>query len=473
MLSLHIDSQIYTNFSFTPTLDQKKLIEMLSQYIAESKNGDIFIVNGYAGTGKTTVIAALVKTLRQHKTNVYLLAPTGRAAKIMSQYSSTQAYTIHKKIYKQKSALIDKFVLDRNLSKNSYFIIDEASMLSDSSYENNIFGSGNLLHDLISYVNNGANCRLIIVGDKAQLPPIGHPVSPALDIHTMEFYGRITYCEIKKVVRQQMGSGVLTNATLIRKLIERGEKGIPKFKLDYPDIKAISGSQFVEELETAYSLFGIKETIVITRSNKQANRFNQGIRSRVLYQEEEISSGDLLMVVKNNYHYISEEQAFDFIANGDIVEIMRIRRYEELYGFRFVNVALCFPDYDNLEMECKIILDTLESDTPSLNQEQSRQLFYAIEEDYSHITRKAERYNKIKEDDYYNALQIKFAYAITCHKAQGGQWDCVFIDKMLFGEEEMNSDLQRWLYTAFTRTKKKVYLINFDDRFFENPPEYW
>ena len=270
-----------------------------------------------------------------------------------------------------------------------------------------------------------------------------------------------------------MGSGVLTNATLIRKLIERGEKGIPKFKLDYPDIKAISGSQFVEELETAYSLFGIKETIVITRSNKQANRFNQGIRSRVLYQEEEISSGDLLMVVKNNYHYISEEQAFDFIANGDIVEIMRIRRYEELYGFRFVNVALRFPDYDNLEMECKIILDTLESDTPSLNQEQSRQLFYAIEEDYSHITRKAERYNKIKEDDYYNALQIKFAYAITCHKAQGGQWDCVFIDKMLFGEEEMNSDLQRWLYTAFTRTKKKVYLINFDDRFFENPPEYW
>ena len=474
MLAPHIATQIYANFSFIPTLDQKKLITQLADFIAKSKNGDIFILNGYAGTGKTSLISALIQTFLQHKIDFCMMAPTGRAAKIMTQYSGTAAYTIHKKIFRQKSALENRFLLDRNSGKGAFFIVDEASMINNSSYENHIFGSGNLLDDLVSYVNNGKDCRLILVGDKAQLPPVGTRLSPALDPHEMERYaGKVWYGELREVVRQEKDSGILYNATVIRRLIERSEEGTPKFRLDYPEVKSITGVEFLEELETAYSHYGQEETIVITRSNKLAGRFNQTIRNRVLYQEEELSAGDILMIVKNNYHYHSEEENLDFIANGDTVRIRRLRNYEERYGFRFVDAQVILQDYNDLEMECKIMLDTLNSDAPALTQEQTQRLFAEVEKEYAHITRKKERYEKIREDVYFNALQVKFAYAVTCHKAQGGQWECVFIDRLLYGEERMTADFQRWLYTAVTRAKRQLFFLNFDDSFFENPPERW
>ncbi len=472
MLAHHIATQIYANFSFVPTLDQKKLISLLANFIADSKKGDIFILNGYAGTGKTSLISALTKTFMNHHIKFFLMAPTGRAAKIMTQYSGANAYTIHKKIFRQKSALENRFLLDRNTEKNAFFIVDEASMINNSSFENQIFGSGNLLDDLVSFVNNGNDCRLIMVGDKAQLPPVGTSLSPALNPKEMELYSsKIWYGELTQVVRQEKDSGILINATIIRRLIETGNIGIPKFNLNFPDVKSITGNDFLDALETAYSSFGMDETIVITRSNKLAGRFNQAIRNRILFQEEELSAGDILMVVKNNYYYRSEEENIDFIANGDIIRIRRLRNYEERYGFRFVDAQIVLQDYDNLEMECKIMLDTLNSDAPSLRQEQALQLFSEIEKEYAHITRKKERYEKIREDVYFNALQVKFAYAVTCHKAQGGQWECIFIDKLLYGNEQMTTDFQRWLYTAITRAKQKLFFLNFDDSFFEKDTE--
>lgn len=466
MLTQHIISQIYTNFSYTPTLDQKNLINSLAEFIYDSKSGEIMIINGYAGTGKTTVIAAIHKTLNQFKIPCFMLAPTGRAAKVMAGYAKASALTIHKKIYKQKSALVDSFQLDKNLTKNGFFIIDEASMLSDSSYDSSFFGSGNLLADLVKYVNSGENCKLILVGDKAQLPPVYFDESPALDRYTMEQYGSVTYCELKNIIRQKEGSGILHNATLLREMINNNITDIPKFDTSFKDVKAINGTEFIDELESCYSKYGVDETIVITRSNKQANRFNGGVRGRVLFQEEELSSGDMVMIVKNNYFHTPEDGGVGFLANGDLAKIKRLRRYEELFGFRFVNATITLPDYDNTELECKVILDTLDSDTPSLSSEASKRLFDEVEKDYSHIPRKADRYKAMREDEYFNALQIKFAYAVTCHKAQGGQWDAVFIDKMLFGDEQMSKDFQRWLYTAITRAKKRLYFINFDERFF-------
>lgn len=473
MIASYIISQIYTKFSYSPTLDQKKLIISFSEFISESKNGDILMVNGYAGTGKTTVVAAVAKTLSEHKFPCFMLAPTGRAAKVMALYANEGAQTIHKKIYKQRSALVQQFELDRNTTKNGFFIVDEASMLSDRSFDNNIFGSGNLLEDLVKYVNSGDNCRLILIGDKAQLPPISHNESPALDVGEMGCYGNVRLCELSEVVRQQKDSGILHNATILREKIMNDDIGIPKFNLEFDDVKAITGSQFLEELETCYSNYGVDQTIVITRSNKQANRFNDAIRSRVIWQEEELSSGDLVMIVKNNYHYPPEDSNINFIANGDIARIVRLRRYEELYGFRFVNAAVKLPDYNDVEIDCKVILDTLHSVTPSLSNDSMRQLFEGVEKDYANITVKKERYKAIREDDNFNALQIKFAYAVTCHKSQGGQWDAVFVDKMIFGEEVMTKDLMRWLYTAMTRARKRLYFINFDDEFYINPPEKW
>lgn len=471
MLTSYISSQIYSNFQFEPTFGQKKLIEELSFFIAESKNGENFIVNGYAGTGKTTLIGAVVDTLKKFNVGSVLLAPTGRAAKVMVQYTGAPAYTIHKKIYRQKSITADRFVLDKNLHKDTYFIVDETSMLSNSSYENTIFGSGNLLDDLVEYVNGGTNCRLIFVGDNAQLPPVGLRESPALDEYYMQRYGKTQCRTLSEVLRQEAGSGILMNATKVRGLIERETLCVPQFDMNYPDIKRIGGIDFLEEIDTAYHSYGMKNTLVITRSNKQANRFNQGIRNQVLCQEEEICPGDLVMIVKNNYHYSNGDKDLEFIANGDIAEIVRIRRYEEKYGFRFVDAVIRLPDYDALEMDCKILLDTLSSDTPSLNQEDSRRLFDHVEQEYADIKNKRNRYNKVKEDPYYNALQVKFAFAVTCHKAQGGQWKCVFIDRMLFGSEQITKDLLRWLYTAITRAQEKVYMVNFDDRFFGEPQD--
>ncbi len=471
MISKHISTQIYNEFGFETTFDQKKLIESLSEFISESSSDGIFILNGYAGTGKTTLLGALVHALKILKINTILLAPTGRAAKVLSQHADSQALTVHKKIYREKKfdGENSHFDLSPNRHKNSIFIVDEASMLSNVVGENKMFGSGCLLEDLIQYIRSGIDCRLILVGDNAQLPPVGLENSPALDPAAMNEYGEVFYGTMTDVVRQNNDSGILFNATLVRCMIEAGIQDIPMFRMSLPQIRAVEGYELNEVLEDAYSKWGADGVIVITRSNKRANRFNQAIRNFILQREEEVSSGDMLMIVKNNYHYVENDpdSNLDFIANGDIARVKRIQRYEELYGFRFATVTLTFPDYEDYELDCKIILDTLHSESPSLTQEQSRALFYGVESDYAHITAKSKRYKAIREDPFYNALQVKFAYSVTCHKAQGGQWPCVFVDKMLFGDEEITTDLMRWLYTALTRATEQLYLVNFDERFFE------
>ena len=475
MLSEQISNQIKGNFSFTPTKDQLSLINLLGAYVADSRTSDILIINGYAGTGKSTIIAALTATLKAQNLKSYMLAPTGRAAKIMSNYANEGAITIHKKIYRQKSITEDKFVLDFNRDKGSYYIIDEASMIGNSSgFESSSFGSGNLLDDLIQYIEMGTDCRLIIVGDSAQLPPIGTILSPALDVNYMSRYGRIFYHTMSEVVRQAELSGILANATICREIIESGIPEIPKFDLNFPDVKNITGGEFLEELEDAYGKYGRESCIVITRSNKQAGRFNQGIRGRILYQEEEFSSGDLVMIVKNNYAYaqkrvengVEKIDDNDFIANGDVALVRRVRKYEEVHSLRFAEATLWLGSDEERELECKVILNTLGSDSPALSKDDSTKLLKSVEEDYLSFTRKNERYKEMKKDPYLNALQIKFAYAITCHKSQGGEWDVVFIDRMLFGDEQINIDLLRWLYTAITRASKKLFFINFEDRFF-------
>lgn len=471
MLAEHITSQIYRNFVFTPTFGQKKVIESLSAYLLSSEYDNIYILNGYAGTGKTSLIAAVVRTLKQFKIHSVLLAPTGRAAKVMSRYTGQKAYTIHKKIYRQKTlaAFESPFSLDINKEKDTIFFVDEASMLSSGSYEATIFGSGDLLSDLVEFVRRGTRCKLVLVGDSAQLPPVGMEESPALSASHMGLFGGIETGLLDEVVRQGEESGILFNATLVRCMLEAGIIDIPLFDTSFSDVELLEGGEILERIQDAYDRYGMDETLVITRSNKRANRFNEAIRRNVRYAEEEIESGDMLMVVKNNYHYTERLEGCkaDFIANGDTALLSRIRKFEEFYGFRFAAAQLRFPDYDDLELECKILLDTLQSDSPALTREQNSQLFFGVAEDYADIASKAKRYKEVRENPYFNAMQVKFAYAVTCHKAQGGQWKCIFVDKMLFGDETMNRDLLRWLYTAITRATEKLYFINFDERFFE------
>jgi exodeoxyribonuclease-5 len=473
MSNERIASQIYAKFGFEPTAGQKKVVEQLSDWISMSADGTIFILNGYAGTGKTTLVASFVAVLRTIGIKPVLLAPTGRAAKVFSRISGEKAHTIHKRIYRQKSLASAEasFSLDFNREKNACFIVDEASMLANSTHsEGEIFGSGALLDDLISYVNSGQGCRLILVGDNAQLPPVGSAESPALDPRRMGVYGGVEYASMDDVVRQEAQGGILFNATLVRMMIENGIYDVPMFRTEgFPEVAALDGSDFTERLEECYGKFGRDETIVITRSNKRAGRFNESIRRHVLGAEEEIESGDVLMIVKNNYHYTErdDDSPVGFIANGDIARIRRLRRFDELYGFRFADAVLELPDYDDYRVECKILLDTIHSESPSLTREESSRLFRAVEEDYMDITARGKRYREIRENDHFNALQVKFAYAITCHKAQGGQWRAVFIDKMLFGDETMSKDLLRWLYTAITRATDRLYFVNFDERFFE------
>lgn len=471
MLNTYISSQIYAKFSFETTNSQKKVVEMLSDYIASSDFSRIFVLNGYAGTGKTTLIAALVDVLREVGIKSVLLAPTGRAAKVLTQYSGQTALTIHKRIYRERTNANyeSKFSLDLNKERGTIFIVDEASMLSDSTGDGQIFGSGSLLNDLISYVRQGKECKLILVGDDAQLPPVGCDFSPALDRCVMEHFGEVSYVSMDDVVRQSAESGILFNATMLRCMIENELYEVPRFRMDFPDIEAINGGELMEKLQDAYDSGEREDTIVITRSNKRANRYNEGIRRYNLSAEEAIESGDMLMVVKNNYHYTEriENCPISFMANGDIAYLKRIRRFEDFYGFHFADAILSFGDYDDLEIECKILLDTISSEAPSLTQEQSRKLFDEVEKDYLDIKSKIKRFREIRENPHYNAVQVKFAYAVTCHKAQGGQWKRVFIDKCLFGDEPMTRDMLRWLYTAITRATEKVYLVNFDDRFFE------
>ena len=471
MLNTYIAGQIYAKISFETTFSQKKVIEKLSEWISSPDYAQIFILNGYAGTGKTTLIAALVAVLEEVGIKSVLLAPTGRAAKVLTRYSHRQAHTIHKRIYRERTNADyeTKFSLDFNKERGAVFIVDEASMLSDTTGDGQIFGSGSLLDDLIKYVRSGKECRLLLVGDNAQLPPVGADYSPALDESVMLGYGDVVYASMDDVVRQDVDAGILLNATMLRCMIESDIEEVPQFDMQFPDFEAIGGLDIMEKLQDAYDKYGSDETIIVTRSNKRANRYNEGVRRYNLSAEEAIESGDRLMVVKNNYHYTEriENCPMSFIANGDIALLKRIRRFEEFYGFRFADAVLSFADYNDTEIECKILLDTINSESPSLTRDESRRLFDEVEQDYLDIRSKIKRYKEIRENPHYNAVQVKFAYAVTCHKAQGGQWRAVFIDRCLFGDEPMSKDMLRWLYTAITRATDKVYLVNFDDRFFE------
>ena len=470
MESTRIAIQIYAKICFETTFGQKKIIEKLSEYLVSDDFSRIFVLNGYAGTGKTTLIAATVAALKELGMKTVLLAPTGRAAKVLARYSGEKALTVHKRIYRERTNADyeSKFTLDLNREQNTLFIVDEASMLSDASFDTT-FGSGSLLADLVRYVRSGKNCRLMLVGDSAQLPPVGYDFSPALDPDTLSRFGPVEYCTLDEVVRQQSESGILFNATMVRCMLENGLCEVPRFEMNFPDIESINGGEVMEKLQDCYDRYGREETIVITRSNKRANRYNEGIRRYNLSVEEAIESGDMLMVVKNNYHYTEriEECPMSFMANGDIALLKRIRRFEDFYGFHFAEAILSFPDYNDTEIECKILLDTIASESPSLTREESRRLFDEVEKDYTDIKSKIKRYKEIRENPHFNAVQVKFAYAVTCHKAQGGQWRAVFVDRCLFGDEPMSRDMLRWLYTALTRATDKLYLVNFDERFFE------
>lgn len=453
-----------------PTDSQNVAIQQIASFLFDTNQNSLFLLKGYAGTGKTLLVSSLVNALKQFRIDTILLAPTGRAAKVLASYAGKNAYTIHKKIYrKHASADIQGFFeIDFNKASQTLFIVDEASMISNSVAEGSIFGTGRLLEDLIEYVYNGRNCRLMLVGDVAQLPPVGLAISQALDVNQLETLDKKVYqATLTDVVRQTQESGILYNATLLRlNLKSRMTNQYFKIKLEgFPDIKSIGGDELIEALQTCYDRYGQDETIVVTRSNKRANKFNEGIRGSILWHEAELVHGDLIMVVKNNYHWVDPENGLEFIANGDIAKVIRVGRYEEMYGFRFANVTLELLDY-NMEIDCKLFLDTLTIEKPSFGAEESQRLYEAIQEDYADIKSKRKRWEKIKEDPYFNALQIKYAYAVTCHKAQGGQWDAVFVDHGYLTEDMLTIDTLRWFYTAFTRPRKMLYLVNFDKKFF-------
>ena len=464
-----IYNQLCRNLGNTPTEDQSEALKKLASYITENNNDIIFLLTGYAGTGKTSVISTLVKTLDELRMKSVLLAPTGRAAKVLASYAGKQAFTIHKKIYRQKSLKdgIGSFKLDRNLQRETFFIVDESSMISNSSNDSSLFGSGKLLDDLVEYVYSGNCCKLIIVGDNAQLPPVGSDLSPALEYETLKGFGFGLVCtELRQVVRQSESSGVLMNATGVRLQINNRDLVHPSLDcLNFDDVKRIRGEDLIDEISVAYGTCGLDGTIIVVNSNKQANKYNQGIRNRIFSREEEISAGDMVMVVKNNYTLTEEEDGIGFIANGDIAEVRRIRKYEEKYGFRFADMTLRFVDY-GLEMEFKVMLDVLNLATPSLPSDKSTELFRNILADYLHLKSRRKQYDAVRSDPYFNALQIKFSYAVTCHKAQGGQWERVFIDQGMFNRNEITLDYLRWFYTALTRSTDKVYLVNFGDEWF-------
>lgn len=473
-----IYNNLVSHLGNIPTDDQSEALKKLSEYICNDTNDVIFLLTGYAGTGKTSLISSVVKTLNILRMRSSLLAPTGRAAKVLSSYAGQPAYTIHKKIYRQSSVKdgIGTFKLDRNLGKGTYFIVDEASMISNSSPELTLFGSGKLLEDLIEYVYSGTDCKLILVGDTAQLPPVGSVLSPALDANELSAFGfGLITAELRQVVRQSESSGVLMNATRVRLQIAMNDLAHPSVDCSgFDDVHRISGADLIEELSAAYSACGVEGTIIVVNSNKLANKYNQGVRNRLFFREEEISTGDLLMVVRNNYTLLADDEEEDekdsskaagFIANGDIAEIRRIRRYEERYGFRFAEMLLKFPDYD-IEVEAKVMLDILHLDSPALTPDMNRDFYSKVLADYMHLRSRKKQHDAVRSDPYFNALQVKFAYAVTCHKAQGGQWERVFIDQGMFNRNEITIDYLRWFYTALTRSTDRVYLVNFSDNFF-------
>lgn len=466
-------ARFYSFLPDSPTDDQRDFIERAERFLFQNIERAGFIMRGYAGTGKTTCLAALVKTLPEFQRKSVLLAPTGRAAKVMSKYSRRQALTIHKKIYqtKRKSNGQLNFQLAANLHTNTLFIIDEASMISDGGGLNaqHYFHQRSLLDDLIEYVYSGRNCRIMFIGDIAQLPPVGRDISPALDSKFLKSHYDLALkgVELKQVLRQANDSSILRNATNIRELGTQ-EDGALIFDLsEGTDVAAIDGMELEDCLETTIREDGIENTIVVTRSNKRANLFNQQIRSRVLGLDEEIATGDYIMVVKNNYYWLDEKSPIGFIANGDIAEILSLGNTEELYGFRFVNATIRLIDYPHEpDVEVKLLLDTIQSESPSLEAGKSKMLFDNVMEDYSEIGDKAKKYQALKKNPHFNALQIKFAYAVTCHKSQGGQWPNVFVDQGYLTEEMVDQSYFRWIYTAITRASKQLYLVNFSPVFF-------
>ena len=467
--------EFITRFSYDPTLCQEALMRRIASFLT-GDDGDILVVNGYAGTGKTTAISVVIDALEEMKLHTVLLAPTGRAAKVLSGMSGRPAFTIHKHIYRQKSVGVDgfgQFSLAPNKAKNTLFVVDEVSLIGIEEAQKqsmSVFGTGNLLEDLITFVRGGVDCRLILIGDSAQLPPVGLDASPALIPDFMDGFGGVQYAELTTVVRQALESGILRNATTIREMIRSAADSEPSgpIKLDVrdcPDVLRITGGELIDTLTSAYADYGEEGTIILCRSNKRAIRYNLGIRSQVQYKEDRLVRGDRLMIVKNCYQFVQDVEGMDYIANGDMAELVRIRNYEDRYGLHFADAVLSFPDYDELEIKAKVCLDTLESESASLTYEQQNQLYQGVSADYEHIKTKKARYEAVREDPYYNALQLKYADAITCHKSQGGQWPCVFIDCPFWQDEQTLDDL-KWLYTALTRAVEKVYLVNFPDRFF-------
>lgn len=472
MLKDFLKSKIISEFGFEPTPSQDLACAKIGEFLSASSVQSAFILKGYAGTGKTTLVRAVVNVLSELKQKAFLMAPTGRAAKVLSNSVGLPAYTIHKKIYRQQSSRdgFAAFDLNKNLHKDTLFIIDEASMIANDG-SGSIFGSGRLLDDLFKFIFSGNNCKVMFIGDDAQLPPVGISLSTALEKGNIEAYGlEVFYATLTDVVRQKAGSGILTNATYLREMLESGVKDetFPKFSTDkFPDFFRITGAELMEELDYCYSHYGLEETLIVCRTNKRANLYNQGIRNSILFREEQLAVGDYLLVMKNNYHWVKDDDKISFIANGDIAEVARINNYQELYGRNFADVVLRLVDYKEVELDVKIILDSISSPGAGLKQEEQEAFFYKIMEDYEEVSDAKKRFDSTRENDFYNALQVKFAYAMTCHKSQGGQWKAIFVDLGYFTEEYLSRDFLRWLYTAITRGTERVYLVNFPDTFFK------
>ena len=471
MIHDELKYRILQTFGFTPTAEQAHALDVFSLFMTDRSEHVVMILRGSAGTGKTTLAGSIVKALTALKQKMILLAPTGRAAKVFSLNAGHAAYTIHRRIYRQKTAAdLSSFNLNDNLNRDTLFIVDEASMISNQGYGESAFGSGYLLDDLMQFVYSGQNCRMLLIGDKAQLPPVGEDESPALMADVLRGYGMKVYeCDLNQVLRQELGeeSGILWNATMIRQMVTHDAMTqLPRIRLKgFADICVVPGDELIESLASSYSRVGLDETTVITRSNKRANIYNQGIRNQVLDREDELCRGDQLMIVKNNYYWSSggegtEAGALPFIANGDVAVVQRCRNVHELYGFRFAKVTMQFPDYDDYELTATVMLDTLTTEAPALTREQQEQLYNAVLEDYQDIPLKSDQIKKLKSDRYYNALQIKFAYAVTCHKAQGGQWAHVYLDQGYMTDDMLTPDYIHWLYTAFTRATEKLFLVN-------------
>lgn len=471
-MSSKFKTVFYGYLPASPTQDQVDLIQRMERFLFQAIERPAFIVRGYAGTGKTTAIGALVKTLPQFRYKSVLLAPTGRAAKVMAKFSRIEAFTIHKKIYQSRKGFDGQmsFELAANLHTNTVFMVDEASMISDQGgIRTSGWQSRSLLEDLIEYVYSGKNCRLVFIGDIAQLPPVGSELSPALDPRYLQgnFNLSLKGVELKQVLRQDAASGILHNATRLREEIEKEEPKIAFEVEDFEDVRRINGMELEDELHQAFADFGEEEVMLITRSNKRANDFNQQIRIRIKGQEEEISTGDYVMVVKNNYYWLGDKAPAGFIANGDIAEIMALGNYEDLHGFRFANATLRLLDYPSQPtVEAKLLVEVIQAESPSLGKERSRELYQSVLADYADLSSKKKQLEAVKKDPYFNALQIKFAYAVTCHKSQGGQWKAVFVDQGYLTEEMVDKDYMRWLYTAVTRATERLYLVNFHSAFF-------